>query len=299
MTLKDIAYVENKLDWLEESKIWPNGLRHLCTDAFGLVLYVSLFLATEKAVYMIKAESLVDEVYRVLGREKGLRIGEEEDQDGQYYHYLVMWIFALYCLGKIKPEYKIVAVNLAKTIHSPFVRSGQGVIWKMTEDLKAPYPGYGLGAMGAFNGYVVYKLLDESIFTKEIHELFQLVSHSYETLSIDQDLGMMLWLVHFYPEEDWAICQKKKSLDQLEKLWVSVPGYFCRQQGNSTPRFAFTNYGTSLGLQANAIWPQRVQRINRYFEGYKSRDEYDVNAITHVMACTSHFPGLFIRGYNK
>ena len=24
-------------------------------------------------------------------------------------------------------------------------------------------------------------------------------------------------------------------------------------------------------------------------------DEYDTEAITHVMACTSHFPGLFLR----
>jgi hypothetical protein len=60
-------------------------------------------------------------------------------------------------------------------------------------------------------------------------------------------------------------------------------------------KFAFTNYGISLGLQAVAQWPQRVRALNAYFDHYQSGDEYDRNAITHVMACTSHFPGLFLQ----
>jgi hypothetical protein len=39
----------------------------------------------------------------------------------------------------------------------------------------------------------------------------------------------------------------------------------------------------------------RVQRLNAFFDSYRSGDEYDTNAITHVMACTSHFPGRFLR----
>jgi hypothetical protein len=30
-------------------------------------------------------------VQRVLGRQRGIRIGEEPDRDGQYFHYLAMW----------------------------------------------------------------------------------------------------------------------------------------------------------------------------------------------------------------
>jgi hypothetical protein len=40
--LKDIDYVLAKLAFMRAGRIWPNGLRYLWTDAFGLVLLVSL-----------------------------------------------------------------------------------------------------------------------------------------------------------------------------------------------------------------------------------------------------------------
>jgi hypothetical protein len=60
-------------------------------------------------------------------------------------------------------------------------------------------------------------------------------------------------------------------------------------------KFAFTNYGVSLGLQAVHAHADRVRRLNTFFDGYRSGDEYDTNAITHVMACTSQWPGRFLR----
>jgi len=106
---------------------------------------------------------------------------------------------------------------------------------------------------------------------------------------------MMLWLCHFFPEEAWARMQTARSLTALEALWVDPPGYFARARGQRRLRFAFTNYGVSLGLQAAGQPPDRAETLNRYFEGYRAGDEYDRAAITHVMACTSHFPGTFIR----
>jgi hypothetical protein len=50
----------------------------------------------------------------------------------------------------------------------------------------------------------------------------------------------------------------------------------------------------SVGLQAVGASPERVAALNRYFDEYRSGDEYDEAAITHVMACSSHFPGLLI-----
>jgi hypothetical protein len=41
--------------------------------------------------------------------------------------------------------------------------------------------------------------------------------------------------------------------------------------------------------------PDRVARLNAFFDAYRSGDDYDREAITHVMACTSHFPGEFFR----
>jgi len=35
----------------------------------------------------------------------------------------------------------------------------------------------------------------------------------------------------------------------------------------------------------------RVGRLQRFFETYRSGDEYDTDAITHVMACAAHLPG--------
>lgn len=301
MALTDIRYVERKLEWMESQGIWPNGLRYLWTDAFGLVLYLSLLDATHDNRYLTLAQRLVDDVYRVLGRHEGLRIGEERDHDGQYYHYLAMWIYALAVFGRIDRGYRDEAVHLVKDIHRKFVIPGRGVIWKMTDDLSGVYPGYGLGAMDAYNGYVAYRLLGSDELAEEIHEMSQLMEMSFETLSIDQDLGlgMMLWLCHFFPEEDWAKHQADVSIEALGRLWIDPPGYFCRQSGLRETRFAFTNYGVSLGLQSADVWPRRVEAVNRFFEGRLSHDEYDANSITHVMACTSHYPGLFLSGCRR
>jgi hypothetical protein len=54
---------------------------------------------------LTKARWLADEVERVLDREKGIRIGEEEDRDGQYFHYLAMWLFALARLGETAMQF--------------------------------------------------------------------------------------------------------------------------------------------------------------------------------------------------
>ena len=296
MALTDIEYVQRKLQWMEENRIWPNGLRYLWTDAFGLVLYLSLYRETGESTYRTRAGQLVSEVYRVLGRHRGLRIGEAPDRDGQYYHYLAMWIYALTCFAAIDHSYRETAIKLVKDIHAAFVLPGLGVIWKMQEDLSAPYPGYGLGSMDAYDGYVVYKLLAPDVLAGEIEELSQLIDASYRSLTIDQDLGlgMMLWLCHFFPQDRWAEHQRTRSLERLAGLWVDSAGYFCRQTGWRDMKFAFTNYGISVGLQAVDRWPGRVARLNGFFESFKSGDEYDTNAITHVMACSSHFPGLFL-----
>jgi hypothetical protein len=77
-------------------------------------------------------------------------------------------------------------------------------------------------------------------------------------------------------------------------MWIDPPGYFCREPGLPQVRFAFTNYGVSIGLQAVGEHPDRVAALNRYFANYRSHDEYDRNAITHVMGCCSMLPGALI-----
>ncbi len=130
-----IDFVLAKLRWMREQKIWPNGLRYLWTDAFGVVLLVSLCKHLREQRYLDEAEWLVAEVTRVLGRRRGIRIGEAPDRDGQYFHYLAMWMFALARLGDLKLEYRHRGIQLARDIHKAFVVPDRGVIWKMQEDL--------------------------------------------------------------------------------------------------------------------------------------------------------------------
>ncbi|XSG83145.1 MAG: hypothetical protein ACPW61_05025 [Methyloligella sp. ZOD6] len=294
---RNTEYVLAKLDWMRAEGIWPNGLRYLWTDAFGVVLLTSLYATLGERRFLDQAIELVADVERVLGRPRGLRIGEEADRDGQYFHYLAMWLYALTVLGRFEPGYREKGIRLAKDIHPAFYVPGRGIWWKMEEDLSGPYPGYGFGALDAFDGYVSYRLLDETALASEIAEMRSLIDRTAPQLTITQDLGigMMLWMTQFFPEEHWAETQRARCLAILDHMWVG-DGYFCREPGHPSVRFAFTNYGVSVGLQSVGMWPERVARLNRYFETYRSGDEYDRAAITHVMACSSHFPGLLLKG---
>jgi hypothetical protein len=294
---KAIPAVLDKLAWLREQGIWPQGRRYLWTDAFGVVLLTSLYRTLQEERYLTEARWVVGEVDRVLGRPRGIRIGEAEDRDGQYFHYLAMWLYALGRLGLVVPGYRERAVELARQIHRPFVRPGVGVFWKMREDLSGPYPGYGFGALDAFHGYVVYRTLAPRELAAEIGEMQEMVELSFRDLEIQQDLGlgMMLWFTHFFPGEPWALVQRQRALAALDQMWLDPPGYFCRYPGMPQVKFAFTNYGVSLGLQAVGEDPDRVEKLHAFFRAYRSGDEYDREAITHVMAGTSYFPGEFIR----
>jgi hypothetical protein len=293
---KRIDKVLERLDWMRAEKIWPNGKRYLWTDAFGVVLLLSLYRELGDQRWLDDAHRLVSEVERVLGRKRGIRIGEAPDRDGQYFHYLAMWLFALARFAEIDVRYKQKAIDLVHQIHRPFVIPGTGVIWKMKEDLSGPYPGYGLGALDAFDGYVSYRLIDEQVLAPEIAEMRALIDSVYQSLTITQDLGlgMMLWLSHFFPHEEWSRVQCEQALAMLDRMWIDPPGVFCREPYLPNVFFAFTNYGVSAGLQSVNAMDERVVRLNGFLERYKSHDEYDRDAITHVMACSSWFPGLLI-----
>ena len=289
-------YVLDKLSWMRAERIWPNGLRYLWTDAFGVILLVSLYRELEDERFLEEARWVVAEVDRVLGRPRGIRIGEQPDRDGQYFHYLAMWLYALAVLGKHVPVYRQQGVELARQIHEPFLVPGRGGLWKMKEDLSGPYPGFGLGALDAFDGYVSYRALDEDALSLEISDMRKLIDRSAPELLITQDLGlgMMLWMTHFFPTEGWAQQQRPRCLRALDNMW-NEEGYFCREPDLPGVKFAFTNHGVSVGLQAAGATPERVQRLQDYFESYRSGDEYDRAAITHVMACSARFPGYLIR----
>jgi hypothetical protein len=294
--LTEIDYVLDKLAWMRAERIWPNGLRYLWTDAFGVVLLASLYEELHQQKYLDEAAQVIGDVNRVLGRQRGIRIGEAQDRYGQYFHYLAMWLHALHVMSRFDPAYRMEGVKLAREIHEPFVVPKRGVFWKMREDLSGPEPGFGFGALDAFDGYVAYRLLDEVELAPEIAEMEELISAVAGDLVISQDLGlgMMLWMTQFFPDEPWAQIQRSRSLAMLDRMWIE-DGYFCREPYLPHVRIAFANYGVSAGLQAVNAMPERVTRLNDYFDTYRSGDEYDREAITHVMSCSSHFPGLLLQ----
>ena len=117
-------------------------------------------------------------------------------------------------------------------------------------------------------------MLDNEALAPEILQMRNLMERDWRTLEIDQDLGlgMMLWLAHFFPDEPWAEAQTDRALRTLDDMWVDPPGYFCRSPWLRDTKFAFTNYGVSLGLQAANVWPERVHRLNAFFENWRSGD---------------------------
>ena len=299
-----VSAIKELLDFMKRERIWPNGLRYLWTDAHGLCNLLTLYHVTGDTSYINQSEQLIADVYRILGRKKGLRIGEEPDRDGQYFHYLTKWIYALNEFGKIKPEYHEKAVQLVKDIHPHFFKKGRGVIWKMMEDLSSPYPGYGLGGLDFYDGYVVYKLVDEVALSNEMSDMFSFVQKDYRHFSCTQDLGLgeTLWMTHYFQDEPWAQILRERSVKQLDDMWIQKSdgkGFFCRHPASRKVKFAFTNYGVSVGCQAVGIWPERVNALNNYFKEYKSGDEYDTNSITHVMRCTSLLPGTFLHDFQR
>ena len=123
-----------------------------------------------------------------------------------------------------------------------------------------------------------------------------LIDRTAPDLVITQDLGlgMMLWMTHFFPDEEWARIQQPRCLATLDQMWRNE-GYFCREPYLPHMKFAFTNFGVSIGLQAVQSMPARVKKLHAFFDRYRSGDEYDRAAITHVMACNAHFPGCLLR----
>jgi hypothetical protein len=163
----------------------------------------------------------------------------------------------------------------------------------MKEDLSGPYPSYGFGALDAFDGYVSYRLLDEQALANEIAEMKEIIDKTAPDLVITQDLGlgMMLWMTHFFPGEGWAETpfarRARPDVDRGRLFLPRVPparDALCLHQLWRVDR--------PPGGRCDA---RACRGLNAHFEQYRSGDEYDRAAITHVMACNSHFPGRLIR----
>ncbi len=166
--------------------------------------YVGLHEALGERHPLDLALGLVDQVHHELGRFRsddrrrgwisglseeeggrhptagGLRIGKgrperepgepydpdaEWDRDGQYYHYLTRWMWALGRVSRVTgdPRYLLWAVELAAAAHRAFVQAGEPgappiIHWKMSTDLARPLVA-STGQHDALDGFITLSAL--------------------------------------------------------------------------------------------------------------------------------------------
>lgn len=231
--------------------------RYLWTDAFGVLNFITLSRLTKSDSYLHCAGRLIDTVHSVLGRTRsqteylpgasaehplsgGLRIGKDDesgaDGDGQYHHYLTIWMFALnrMSLAAGEKKYNDLAIELAKAIHPAFVIERDSIRprmrWKMTTDLSQPLVA-SEGNLDPVDGYVVFKLLqatsgNKNVLKEEIQDYKEIVDSKWRHMESDDplDLGMTLWTVHWLAaEESWAAAVLQQAHNALRTCPPSPP----------------------------------------------------------------------------
>lgn len=294
--------VLGRLDLLRDLGLWPTGPRDLWADALGVLCLLSLYRKTGEERFLSESEWVAQEVDRVLGRRRGIRIAEGSDATGQTFRSQALWIYTLHRLGQIRPQYKARALGLVREIHAPFVRPRAGIFSRMEENLAAPFPGCDAGRLEVFLGLAVYRQLDAQALAPEIEELEGMVRKTYQSLAPDHgaDLGLLLWVAHFFPGEAWSLLLRERVLAALDARWVDPPGYFRRDLSEPwngplrSNRLAITNLVAAIGLQAQGLWAHRVKRLHQYFTHEYPWEQKPAEALAPILLYLSHNPGLIL-----
>jgi hypothetical protein len=169
----------------------------------------------------------------------------------------------------------------------------------MEEDLSCPYPNSGPGKLEVFMGLAVYRQLGADALRPEIEELEGMVRKTFQTLAPDHgvDLGLLLWITHFFPGEPWSLLLRERALAALDARWVDPPGYFRRNLPEPwssplrTNLLAITNLTASVGLQAQGVWSSRVRRLHEYFLNHYPWEPDPGDALLPLLTCVSLHPG--------
>uniref|UniRef100_A0A915DTX8 Uncharacterized protein n=1 Tax=Ditylenchus dipsaci TaxID=166011 RepID=A0A915DTX8_9BILA len=314
----------------------PASSRYLWSDAYGVCNYLTLHQQTGSQEALEQAKILIDTVHNILGRTRnglsrlgdstdehplrgGLRIGKEQDEgrgmseDGQYYHYLTKWLFALNRMSLVSkdPRYNQWAIEMVQSIHFKFCsKDMRRMYWKMSIDLSHPLiPSE--GGLDTYDGLTMYMLLQETakmfhrynqmthgqqvVWSKnnlqpEIDHMKHLVDARYQSYTTNDclDAGEALWLASLYSQLDYARHLKAQASKAVELLWKH--GEF---QGSVNQRLGFREFGTTIGVQMHndlmAVWQERVNFLHQFWGSYlQVRD----NDITPIMFCSSLIPGV-------
>ncbi|KAH6611543.1 hypothetical protein Trco_001563 [Trichoderma cornu-damae] len=330
---------DSAADWTPPDDPGAGGHRgrYLWTDAFGVVNFVTLFRETAKPKYLTLAKRLVAAVHETLGRTRdgskrldgateeeplrgGLRIGKLEasgsDGDGQYHHYLTLWMFALNRLSVAagEREHNDLAIQLARSIHARFLvhcLSGDvRMVWKISTDAKTVLVG-SEGHLDAATGYAVYKLLQSTaarqghrdhVLRQEIDDYWNLMARrgSLSPGTDPLDLGMGLWTGHLCSDEPWAVKLRDKALARAEDLLGDDSAMTRR---SASQRLAFRELGACVGV---ACWDvtgddlqSRVAALLEFWGRHLDREDEgeELRPISRVMYAAALVVGAFRRAY--
>ena len=288
-------------------KVQPR--RYLWTDAFAVCNFLELYRQTGDEKYKHLALRLVDQVHTMLGRHReddprsgwisdldeqegkmhptkgGLRIGKkmnerrltdpvderlEWDRDGQYYHYLTKWMYALNRVSRVTGYsiYNVWAIELAKTAHARFtyVPSSGGqkrMYWKMSIDLSYPVVP-SMGHHDPLDGFITYNQLQATAAKDSEKPMPDLNAEITDMATIckgkswatDDPLGIGGLLSDSFKAGQLIINQHFEQADLLELLLDSSLqglGSWARENPLMLPadyRLAFRELGLSIGLRA-------------------------------------------------
>ncbi|KAH0846944.1 hypothetical protein FOPE_12048 [Fonsecaea pedrosoi] len=254
--------------------------RYLWTDGFAVVNFLTLHQLTNEDRYLTFAKNLITTVHNILGYTRngksrlpgatdeyplkgGLRIGKHdesgEDGDGQYFHYLTVWMFALNRTSVVSGDrwYNDQAITMAQAILPHFMSNTEShrprMFWKLSTDLSQPLV-LTEGNLDPLDGYVTYQLLqstnpeDPEILSDEVSLFKRIVDKKLRdyTSADTLDLGMTLWTAHWCtPEEEWATHLTSRAIGCVKQLLEN--DYFDQPVDR---RLAFREFGTALGLKA-------------------------------------------------
>lgn len=314
--------------------------RYLWTDAFGVINFITLSREKDgphsQQLYLELAKKLADTVHSVLGRTRdgssrlpgatdeeplkgGLRIGKLDaggpDGDGQYHHYLTLWMFALNRLSLASGEarWNNLAVQLAKAVHPHFMtnRGGQeSMVWKISMDMRRVLVN-SKGNLDDVDGLVLYQLLqqtaeqfkkkvpNESASTQsldtEIEHYRRIMATHPKSLSGDPlDLGMSLWISHFDREADWSREMAQAGLRIARDHFLPMAR---RPVTARSYRLAFREFGACLGIKCYVDNPENplyagADAVLDAWEGkvLDAADE-DLRPINLVMYAAALIPG--------
>jgi hypothetical protein len=213
-------------------------------------------------------------------------------------------MFALDRLGVATGEREWVemGVQLGRATSRSFVRREGGrvrMVWKVGVDGETVLVG-SEGHLDAATGFVVYRLLQGNaerfgmgkVFEREIEEYREVMGREGKLVASKDvlDLGMGLWMCHFFKGEEWA---RKLGEDSLAMVPMVLRGVMAR---DASRRLAFREFGTCLGVRcydgADEELVALVNKVVKWWEDYleESTDE-DLRPISLVMYAAALIPG--------